>query len=74
MAPMASQTPEATAAIWNGRLDGFCCSAKIRPPMEGASSLAAILGARPDRPAAAWRRAAARPRRAAVGALAARLR
>ena len=40
-APTASQPPDAAAAIRNGRFDGFCCSAKISPPIEGASSLAA---------------------------------
>ena len=25
-APMVSHTADATAATWNGRLDGFCCS------------------------------------------------
>ena len=41
-APTASQPPEAAAASWKGRLDGCCCKAKIRPPIEGTSSLAAI--------------------------------
>ena len=52
---------------WNGRLDGFCCSEKIRPPMEGASSLAAIFG----RAGPAGRRLAGRrpPRSAPLSAL-----
>ena len=44
------------AASMNGRLDGFCCRAKIRPPIEGASSLAAMRA----RGGAAGRRLAAR--------------
>ena len=39
--PMASHTPEPAAAIMKGRFDGLCCKAKISPPIEGASSLAA---------------------------------
>ena len=40
-APTASQPPDAPAASWKGRLEGCCCKAKIRPPIEGTSSLAA---------------------------------
>ncbi|HEY7599887.1 MAG TPA: hypothetical protein VH741_08170, partial [Candidatus Limnocylindrales bacterium] len=39
--PMASHPPEPAAASMNTLLDGFCCRAKMRPPMDGASSLAA---------------------------------
>ena len=39
-----SHTPLAIAATWIGRCDGFWCNAKIRPPIEGRSSLAATLG------------------------------
>src|SRR5204862_2252743 len=44
MAPTTSHMPDAAAATTNGRLDGFCCSEKIRPPMDGAASLAASFG------------------------------
>jgi hypothetical protein len=40
--PTASHPPEAAAASMNERFDGFCCRAKMRPPIEGASSLAAM--------------------------------
>ncbi len=39
--PTASHPPEPAAAMTKGWLVGCCCRAKIRPPMEGASSLAA---------------------------------
>ncbi len=39
---MATHAPEAMAASWKGRCEGRCCRAKIRPPIEGASSLAAM--------------------------------
>ena len=55
-APTASQPPDAPAASWKGRLEGCCCKAKIRPPMEGASSLAATCA----RAGPAGRRLAAR--------------
>ena len=54
--PTASHPPEPAAASMKGRLDGFCCRAKISPPMEGASSLAAMRA----RGGAAGRRLAAR--------------
>src|SRR6185503_10336293 len=55
-APTASQPPDAPAASWKGRLEGCCCKAKIRPPMEGPSSLAATCA----RAGPAGRRLAAR--------------
>jgi hypothetical protein len=55
-APIASHPPEAAAAIWKGWLDGFCWSAKIRPPIDGTSSLAATR----ERAGPAGRRLAAR--------------
>ncbi len=41
-APMAAQTTLPMAAYLKTAFDGFCCSAKIRPPMLGPSSLAAM--------------------------------
>ena len=52
-----AQAPLAMAATMSGRFDGFCCRAKMRPPIEGTSSLAATFGRGP----AGLRRALRRP-------------
>ena len=62
-APTASQPPDAPAASWNGRLEGFCCRAKIRPPMDGRIVVGGDLG----RAGPAGRRLAVRRRPAALG-------
>jgi hypothetical protein len=54
--PTASHTPEPAAARTNDWFDGRCCNAKMRPPMDGASSLAATC----PRGGAAGRRFGAR--------------
>ena len=54
--PTASHPPDPVAANMNGRFEGFCCRAKMSPPMDGASSLAAMRA----RGGAAVRRLAAR--------------
>ena len=36
-----NHSTDANSATRNGDFDGFCCRAKIRPPIEGTSSLAA---------------------------------
>ncbi len=41
-APMAAHTTLPMAAYLKTAFDGFCCSAKMRPPMLGPSSLAAM--------------------------------
>ena len=61
-APMAAQMMLAMVANLNGAFDGFCCSAKMRPPMLGPSSLAAMR----LREGPAGRRRAMRRRGAAV--------
>ena len=40
--PMMNQATETASAIRNGVRDGRCWSAKIRPPIEGTSSLAGV--------------------------------
>ena len=40
--PMMNQTADAASAIRKGVRDGLCCSAKIKPPIEGTSSLAGV--------------------------------
>ena len=61
--PMAAQMMLAMAANLKGALDGFCCSAKMRPPMLGPSSLAAMRLREGPAGAAARHAAARAPRR-----------
>ena len=40
--PKMNQAIEATSATMKGEREGLCCSAKIKPPIDGKSSLAAV--------------------------------
>src|SRR5258705_12434710 len=56
---MTNQANDANNATKNGDLDGFCCRAKIRPPIEGRLSLAAAAAIRRGGGPAGRRRPAA---------------
>ena len=60
--PTMNQATEATSATTKGEREGLCCKAKINPPIEGRSSLAAVAILRWAGPA---------PRRARVAGFAA---